>query len=593
MLSRRFADPTYENGPEAERRGTGQNAVGGGRNVPGPQDVLLSAEPTSPSAPPEAVRPGTSPGGTQSLEVPLPGSAQAPTDRSESSRGPQWVVRAQDGHAEEVLAEIDTVLAGDPEPMTQAWALYAQAIALSVLEDTGPALAAARALCALCHDLGLPAVGLRARALLVDLLRRDGRPEEAVVQLAHAVAMEPMLEDVHDREVQLALAALAVALRLSGVTLEASRVEARLAPVEPRLPRHLRVSRCSNLAFEQANTALAAHRAGARGPDVVLLRRAVTEIDRAEQLAAEGSYGVVRDEAAVLRALLESVDGDPTVALAALRECESVLDRGAEAVPAQLLWAVGRVRALRRLDRAGQAVREGRLLLETHRGRPEITRLALAHEVMQAEEEHAGTVLHGARAYLEQAEERLRRDVDLLIALFQARVDLLRAAEERRSLARAASLDSLTGLMNRRAAGGALAQAAAGTAGESLALLLVDLDGFGEINDEHGHLAGDVVLQRVAGALTAAAGPARMVARWGGDEFVVLVGADTAQATCLAERVRDAVRDSTEPGAVDAVTASVGVAVRTEPIDQDSWMQRADVAMYAAKRSGGNATVLG
>jgi diguanylate cyclase (GGDEF)-like protein len=566
--------------------------------VSGPQDVLPNTDPAVRRDPMGTVRTGPRRAERATPDPPLPKGTgllaeDCPPEDPEGFCGPEWVVRAQDGHAEEVLAEIDNVLCGNPEPVTRGWALYAQAIALSVMDDTGPALASARALCALCHDLGLPAAGLRARALLVDLLRRDGRPEEAVVQLAHAVAMEPLLENVHDREVQLALAALAVALRLSGVTAEAGRIEARLAPVEPRLPRHLRVSRCSNLAFEQANTALAAHRAGAREPDVPMLRLAVAEIGRAEQLAAEGSYGVVRDEAAVLRALLDSVDGDPTDALGELRRCEHVLRRGAEAVPAQLFWAVGRVRALRRAGRAEQAVQEGRLLLETHRGRAETTRLALAHEVMQAEEEHAGTVLHGARAYLEQAEERLRRDVDLLIALFQARVDLLRAAEERRSLARAASLDSLTGLMNRRAAGGAVAQAAALAPGEPLALLLVDLDGFGEINDEHGHLAGDVVLQRVACALAAAAGPARMVARWGGDEFVVLVRADTAQAVCLAERVRDAIRDSAEPGAVDGVTSSVGVSVRTEPIDQDVWMRRADVAMYAAKRSGGNATVLG
>ncbi|MEA2421642.1 MAG: hypothetical protein QOF55_741 [Thermoleophilaceae bacterium] len=126
----------------------------------------------------------------------------------------------------------------------------------------------------------------------------------------------------------------------------------------------------------------------------------------------------------------------------------------------------------------------------------------------------------------------------------------------REELSRMSRTDSLTGCLNRRgfeeSAGEAIRAAAAG--GGSLAVLLVDLDGFKQVNDTGGHAAGDAVLREVAVRLAATARPGDVIGRLGGDEFaVVLHRVDEAGATAAAERL--------EAALVDVIGASVGVAV--------------------------------
>lgn len=520
-----------------------------------------------------------------------PGKRQA---GREIGSGADWVVSAQDGRADEVLAEVADVLDADVSPLVRVQALYAQAIALRVLGRVREATEAARTLTALCRDLSLPVSGLRVRSLLADLLRCDGQVEQALEQLAHAVALESGLSDVGDPEVQVALGALAVALRLSGLAEESRRVELRLEPVEADLPEHQRISRASNQAMEHAIAAMAAARRTPPRPDGALLRQAVAEIEHAERIAGGSSYHVVAEEAAVLRALLAAVETDAPAALAHLDGCRAVLDRGPEAVAAQNLWATARVHVLLRLGRADDAMAEGRALLESvEPTRYGADRLVLAYEVMRAEEAGQGGSAAGARTFLALAEERTRQDAALVTSLFRARVALLRSLDERRLLARAASLDSLTGLVNRRGAAAAIAAAAGRADPVGIALLLVDLDGFKRVNDLCGHVAGDVVLQRVAGVLRSLSRPEDVVARWSGDEFVMVAPVDAAAAMTLGERIRDAVRDSAEPGADDAVTVSVGVAMRSEPVPDDEWLSRAELGLYAARRRGGDTAAMG
>lgn len=155
-------------------------------------------------------------------------------------------------------------------------------------------------------------------------------------------------------------------------------------------------------------------------------------------------------------------------------------------------------------------------------------------------------------------------------------------------------LDPLTGLYNRRF----LVEQAprlwrqARRDGNRVAALVLDLDHFKRLNDEHGHAAGDAVLQRVAGALSAAVRPSDILARTGGEELVVLgLVSDPDEATHLAERLRCAVAGGrTDDG--HGVTASIGVAL-TRPADGESptdalWrlVDRADAAMYEAKQQG-------
>ena|GEM_PF-2260477 len=506
----------------------------------------------------------------------------------------EWVARAQDGHAEEVLAELERVLRGPQPPRERVGGLYAQALALRILGRGEQAVEVARELCTLCRDLGLHASGLQARALLVDLLRRSGQLEQSVNHLADAAALETRLGDLGDPDVRSALGALAVALRLAGVTEEARRIEQRLAAVEASMPRHQRVARWSNLAFEHAVQAMAAARRAPYLADAGLLRQAVVEIDRARALGGDGVYEMVDDEAAVITALHEAVTGCPHRGLELLDRCRGVLERGPEAASAQLLWGAASVRAMGRIGMVDEAAELGREVLASVKGGGENSwHRVLAYEVLRVEDPDVETVGTGAAAYVELVEERLGHDVALVAALFRARVDLIRGADERRVLARAASLDSLTGLVNRRGAAAAIGDAAARRRGESVALVMIDLDGLKGVNDSCGHLVGDAVLQRVAVALRTAARVEDVVARWGGDEFVAVAVLDQDRAVALAERLREKIKECSAPGAPDRVTASIGVIVRSAPIEDECWLRRADEAMYQAKRGGGDAVVVG
>lgn len=169
---------------------------------------------------------------------------------------------------------------------------------------------------------------------------------------------------------------------------------------------------------------------------------------------------------------------------------------------------------------------------------------------------------------------------------------LLEQLESSRSeLVRQSVTDPLTGLANRRYLDGVFEQEAARSRrhNHSLAVIMIDLDGFKPINDRLGHAAGDAVLRRVAEALEANVRVNDTVARIGGDEFVV-VAAETCPdgarilARKLAEMV-EAVRVDVD-GVRVAVGASVGVAVM--PMDGETMeevMGRADQAMYACKQA--------
>ena len=150
-----------------------------------------------------------------------------------------------------------------------------------------------------------------------------------------------------------------------------------------------------------------------------------------------------------------------------------------------------------------------------------------------------------------------------------------------------AATDELTGAPNRRAFLDRLVPAiAAVTAGRGAAVCLVDLDGFKQLNDRDGHLAGDTVLKDVAGALAAAVRETDTVARLGGDEFAVLARtAPELSGETLAERLRAAVAGV---GADHGVTASVGVTTLLPGDDVEAVLHRADEAMYRAKTSGGD-----
>ena len=157
-----------------------------------------------------------------------------------------------------------------------------------------------------------------------------------------------------------------------------------------------------------------------------------------------------------------------------------------------------------------------------------------------------------------------------------------------------AAKDALTGLLNRRGMELVIdrqLQAAKAGALPNITLMMLDLDWFKQVNDTHGHEGGDEVLQVVARRLQSAVRPADTVARWGGDEFVLLLNetTDAASATILATRL---IERLSEPimlanGAVARIGASIGLATFGGEIDsRESLLHAADGAMYGAKQHG-------
>ncbi|KQT44537.1 hypothetical protein ASG43_14495 [Aureimonas sp. Leaf454] len=156
-------------------------------------------------------------------------------------------------------------------------------------------------------------------------------------------------------------------------------------------------------------------------------------------------------------------------------------------------------------------------------------------------------------------------------------------------LRRLAETDLLTGLHNRR---GLDSQAKRHGAQARTSLLIADIDHFKSINDTHGHQTGDMVLKAFAERMKAALRTGDIAVRWGGEEFLAVLPATTAdQAAVIAERLRFATEQEpfqTASGPI-AVTVSIGIAdVERSEEDLQPATRRADAALYVAKSSGRN-----
>jgi len=164
-----------------------------------------------------------------------------------------------------------------------------------------------------------------------------------------------------------------------------------------------------------------------------------------------------------------------------------------------------------------------------------------------------------------------------------------------------ATRDVLTGIANRRVLEDEFVRALyiAKRYTRPFSLILMDLDGFKEVNDSLGHLAGDQVLKRIADIVSMTVRPVDTVARWGGDEFVVLSSLAAHDAKMIAERIRKYVAESNlaeaEGDAKDArskITICCGIAEYQVGDTLDTLLYRADQAMYQCKEMGGNGVVI-
>jgi diguanylate cyclase (GGDEF)-like protein len=156
-----------------------------------------------------------------------------------------------------------------------------------------------------------------------------------------------------------------------------------------------------------------------------------------------------------------------------------------------------------------------------------------------------------------------------------------------------AILDPLTGLLNRHALAPRFIEIShqARLAGQPVSMVLCDVDGFKQVNDEHGHDRGDAVLRDVAYELRKRLRSFELVYRLGGEEFlIVLPGIGLRAGHATAERLRAAVEQARPTGI--AVTISVGVsAASAAKVDYDELFKAADGALYEAKRAGRNRVI--
>ena len=156
--------------------------------------------------------------------------------------------------------------------------------------------------------------------------------------------------------------------------------------------------------------------------------------------------------------------------------------------------------------------------------------------------------------------------------------------------------DPLTGLANQRHFRAVLAREIeiVARSGNSALLLMLDIDHFKQVNDTHGHLAGDKVLQAVARCISACVRPQDTVARYGGEEFaIVMPDCQAAYGEAVAERVRQSIAALTiavTPLLSLQITTSVGGAFAPVWVRStaDLWIERADTQLYLAKAQGRN-----
>jgi diguanylate cyclase (GGDEF)-like protein len=186
------------------------------------------------------------------------------------------------------------------------------------------------------------------------------------------------------------------------------------------------------------------------------------------------------------------------------------------------------------------------------------------------------------------------RTLRAMAGIARLALDRVNALELARVSAHAAAIDPLTGLFNRRHFLSRLEEEVqrARRQQSPLAVMMLDVDNFKQLNDRLGHLVGDAVLRVVGDVLRRSVRLFDVCARPGGDEFAILMpGSSPEHSRQIAERIRAGIQDSSPPAAScgDEVrlTASIGIAAFANTT-ADELINRADQALYTAKRQGKN-----
>ncbi len=213
-----------------------------------------------------------------------------------------------------------------------------------------------------------------------------------------------------------------------------------------------------------------------------------------------------------------------------------------------------------------------------------------AHAVLQQGTRIAGLLL------MFRGEPHFSEEEQQVLAIFATQVSmLLDTIEARANIANLADTDDLTGIWNKRYFRRYLPQEIerARTFNIPLALLLFDIDEFKQINDNFGHVIGDVVLSELCGVVRETLRPTDILARFGGDEFaIILPHTDAMGAIAVAERVLRRVRALTIPTDEEgAIQCSISMGIAEFSHDDNSandLIRRADERLYLSKRQGKN-----
>jgi len=348
------------------------------------------------------------------------------------------------------------------------------------------------------------------------------------------------------------------------------------------------------------------------GPDAVALERIAEEPAVEERIGDERIPHAALDAvAAILRALAEAAAGEPDAAgrLEAWTRHVLVLEPApgsADPAPCERDWpglgreVVTHVRSdSESVSKSIGDLRDAVWLV--------IERLSQAIVSDAVSDASANTELETLRAAIDRPAEELKATALATVARLSAILDekhsrqsqLARELGERvdalsdqlADTRREADIDPLTRVCNRGVFQRELPRAAQKRTllDEPACLILIDIDQFKQINDGHGHKAGDEVLEVIAGALVRCF-PRRsdVVARLGGDEFAVIAPATTSlDGYRLATRLLDSVRELGPEGAgAVSFTVSAGLAEALRGEDPDAWFARADRALYEAKAEG-------
>lgn len=411
--------------------------------------------------------------------------------------------------------------------------------------------------------------------------------ERARVNYEQALAL---MERLHDRRHE-APVRFNLGLNLNG--------QSRHAEAVPHLQRALELVRASPMAGSgyEGNVAIALANA-LRGSGEGTAGAAVLEELRRSGLV---------ERTPALRAQLLPIEASQLAAEGRLEQALEALDRIDLATQSEIQqWSLLRQRAdlLERLGRHAEAsavLRRAADQRETYLKHQNHERLAaleahlrdreqrLAMEQLQAEAEQQALALkRSARRWWQSI-------LGGSLLLLAAGAVLLWQRRMNRRLDRASRTDPLTGLANRRDMGERL-RAVAAESGAMGAVLLIDIDLFKRINDEFGHDAGDAVLVAFSQRLQAGAGAEAKVARWGGEEFLVLLPkADHERTRDLAERLRQRLAEPIELGE-RRIRAPVSIGYCNLPLPgvrgAAAWhhsLQLADAALYLAKDAGRDA----